>query len=129
MKNILTKIFSSKKDLSSKEVSFLEITKKTKVSIIFKIISNYNDLSEIRYVGGCVRKILNNEKFDDIDLATNLKPDEVKECLKNNNIDFFETGIDHGTITAPIGEKNFEITSLRKDVSTDGRRAVVKFTN
>ena len=129
MKNILTKIFSSKNDLSSTEVSFLEITKTTKVSELFNVISNYNDLSEIRYVGGCVRKILNNEKFDDIDLATNLKPDEVKECLKNNNIDFFETGIDHGTITARIDEKNFEITSLRKDVSTDGRRAVVKFTN
>ena len=129
MKNILTKIFSSKNDLSSKEVSFLEIAKTTKVFDLFKVISNYSDSSEIRYVGGCVRKILNNEKFDDIDLATNLKPDEVKECLKNNNIDFFETGIDHGTITARIDKKNFEITSLRKDVSTDGRRAVVEFTN
>ena len=129
MKNILTKIFSSNSKLSSKEISFLEITKITKVSELFKIISIYNESSEIRYVGGCVRKILNNEKFDDIDLATNLKPDEVKECLKNNNIDFFETGIDHGTITARIDKKNFEITSLRKDVSTDGRRAVVEFTN
>ncbi len=129
MKNILTKILSSKSDLSSKEIYFLEITKTTRISDLFKVISNYNVLSEIRYVGGCVRKIINNEKFDDIDLATNLKPDEVKECLKNNNIDFFETGIEHGTITAHIGEKNFEITSLRKDVSTDGRRAVVEFTN
>ena len=129
MKNILTTIFSSKSDLSSKEISFLEITKTTRISDLFKVISNYNVLSEIRYVGGCVRKIINNEKFDDIDLATNLKPEQVKECLKNNNIDFFETGIEHGTITAHIGEKNFEITSLRKDVSTDGRRAVVEFTN
>ena len=129
MKNILTKIFSSKKKFSSKEISFLEITKKTKITELFKAISNYNDLSEIRYVGGCVRKILNNEKFDDIDLATNLKPIEVKECLKKNNIDFFETGIAHGTITARIDEKNFEITSLRKDISTDGRHAVVEFTN
>jgi len=129
MKNILTKIFSSKKELSSKEISFLEIINTTKVSDLFEVISNYNDLSEVRYVGGCVRKILNKEKFDDIDLATNLKPEEVKECLKNNNIDFFETGIEHGTITARIEEKNFEITSLRRDVSTDGRRAVVKFTN
>ena len=129
MKNILTKIFSRKNQLSSKEISFLEITKTTKVSELFNVISNYNDQGEIRYVGGCVRKILNNEKFDDIDLATNLKPEEVKECLKNNNIDFFETGIEHGTITARIEERNFEITSLRKDVSTDGRRAVVEFTN
>jgi len=129
MKNILTKIFNPKKSLNSKELSFLEITKVTKVSEIFKAISNYNAKSEIRYVGGCVRKILNKESFDDIDLATNLKPDEVKECLKKNNIDFFETGIDHGTITARINKKNFEITSLRKDISTDGRRAVVEFTN
>ena len=129
MKNILTKIFNLKKSLNSKESSFLEITKVTKVSEIFKAISNYNAKSEIRYVGGCVRKILNNEKFDDIDLATNLKPNELKECLKKNNIEFFETGIDHGTITARIDEKNFEITSLRKDISTDGRHAVVEFTN
>ena len=129
MKNILTKIFSSKKNLSSKEISFLEITKKTKVAELFKAISNYNDQSEIRYVGGCVRKILNNEKFDDIDLATNLQPHEVKECLTKNNINFFETGIAHGTITARIDEKNFEITSLRKDVLTDGRHAIVEFTN
>ena len=129
MKNILTKIFSSKAELNSKEKSFLEITKKTKVLEIFKAISNYNEESEIRYVGGCIRKILSKEKFDDIDLATNLKPDEVKECLKNNNIDFFETGIEHGTITARLDEKNFEITSLRRDVITDGRHAEVEFTN
>ena len=129
MKNILNKFFSSKANLNSKEKSFLEIIKKTKVSEIFKVISNYNDSSEIRYVGGCVRKILNNEKFDDIDLATNLRPQEVKECLQNNNIDFFETGIEHGTITARLDNKNFEITSLRKDVSTDGRHAKVEFTN
>ena len=129
MKNIITKFFSSKKNLNLKEISFLEITNKTKVSKLFKAVSSYNELSEIRYVGGCVRKILNNEKFDDIDLATNLKPNELKECLKKNNIEFFETGIDHGTITARIDEKNFEITSLRKDISTDGRHAVVEFTN
>ncbi len=128
MKNIFTKIFSSKKDLNSRKISFLEITKKTKISEIFKAISNYSESSEIRYVGGCVRKILNNENFDDIDLATNLKPREVKECLQNNNIKFFETGIEHGTITAHIDGKNFEITSLRKDISTDGRHAIVEFT-
>ena len=129
MKNILRKIFSSKPNLNYKEKSFLEITKKTEVLKLFKVISDYNVSSEIRYVGGCVRKILNNERFDDIDLATNLKPNEVKECLKNNNIDFFETGIEHGTITARLNEKNFEITSLRKDILTDGRHAKVEFTN
>jgi len=129
MKKLLTNIFTKKKKLNAKEMAFLEIKQTTKVSEIFKAISNYNDLSEIRFVGGCVRKILNNEKFNDIDLATNINPDQVKKCLKNNNIKFYETGIDHGTITANIEEKNFEITSLRKDVLTDGRRAVVEFTN
>jgi len=128
MKNIINKFFSLNKKTNHKELSFLEIEKTTKVSEIFKAISNYNNLSEIRYVGGCVRKILNNEKFDDIDLATNINPEGVKQCLKDNNIDYFETGIVHGTITANIEEKNFEITSLRKDVLTDGRHANVEFT-
>ena len=81
-----------------------------------------------RYVGGCVRKILNNENYDDIDLATNLDPQQIKECLNANNIKFFETGIKHGTITATIEKQNFEITSLRKDIATDGRHAEVLFT-
>ena len=129
MKNILTKFFSLKNNLYSKKKYFSEISEKTKIDKLFEAISNHSELSEIRYVGGCVRKILNNEMFDDIDLATNLKPNEVKECLKKNNITSFDTGIDHGTITARVDEKNFEITSLRKDVSTDGRRAVVEFTD
>ena len=71
-------------------------------------------------MGGCVRKLINNEKIDDIDLSINLKPDIVVEILKNK-IKFYETGIDHGTITAVVKNKTFEITSLRKDMITDGR--------
>tara|TARA_Y100000591_G_scaffold331531_1_gene365747 strand:+ start:177 stop:1310 length:1134 start_codon:yes stop_codon:yes gene_type:complete len=80
------------------------------------------------YVGGCVRKILNNEKVDDIDLATNLNPKQVCEILKKNNIKYYESGIRHGTITAVIDKFNFEITSLREDISTDGRHAEVRFS-
>ena len=83
----------------------------------------------IGWYGGCVRKIINNEKVDDIDLATNIEPTKVKEALKNKNINYFETGIKHGTITALIDNYKFEITTLRKDVSTDGRHAKVEFTN
>ena len=129
MKNFFIKVLSSKRKASPKAISFGQIPKSTKVSEIFKAISNFNNESEIRFVGGCVRKILNNEKFDDIDLATNIHPEQLKECLNNNNIDFYEIGINHGTITAKIEGKNFEITSLRKDVETDGRHAVVEFTN
>ena len=128
MYNFLKKIFKSTKKLTLKEKSFLSIYNNTEVSKIFDAISNFNETSEIRYVGGCVRKILNNEEVDDIDLSVNLNPDEVKECLKLNNIKFFETGIKHGTITANLGLKNFEITSLREDVDTDGRHAKVKYT-
>ena len=129
MNNFLNKIFGYKKKLGLRERSFLEIINTTKINNVFEAISKFNETSEIRYVGGCVRKILNGESFDDIDLATNISPEQVKECLNINNIKFFETGIDHGTITANIENKNFEITSLRKDISTDGRHAVVKFTN
>jgi len=129
MKNFFNKIFKYNKKLNLKEKSFLEIIENTKVSNIFESIEKYNETSEARYVGGCVRKILNKEKFDDIDLATNINPSELKDCLNKSNISFFETGIDHGTITANIENKNFEITSLRKDVKTDGRHALVEYTN
>ena len=128
MNNFIKKIFKFKKKISLKEKSFLEIIDNTKVSVIFESIEEYNDTSEARYVGGCVRKILNKEKFDDIDLATNINPTQLTDCLKKNSISFFETGIEHGTITANIENKNFEITSLRKDIHSDGRHALVEYT-
>ena len=128
MYNFFKKIFKTNKKLTLKDRSFLKIYKSTDISKLFDSISNFNDTSEIRYVGGCVRKILNQEDVDDIDLAVNLNPNQVKECLQSNNIKFFETGIKHGTITANIGQKNFEITSLREDVDTDGRHANVRYT-
>ncbi len=129
MFNFLKKIFKTSREPNLRERSFSKIYNNTEVSKIFDAISNFNEISEIRYVGGCVRKILNQEEVDDIDLAVNLNPNEVKECLQSNNIKFYETGIEHGTITANIGKKNFEITSLREDVDTDGRYANVKYTN
>ncbi|MDC3139568.1 CCA tRNA nucleotidyltransferase, partial [Candidatus Pelagibacter sp.] len=128
MYNFFKKIFKTNKKRSPKDSSFSNIYKNTKVSKLFDTISNFNDTSEIRYVGGCVRKILNQEDVDDIDLAVNLNPNQVKECLQSSNIKFFESGIKHGTITANIDQKNFEITSLREDVDTDGRHAKVKYT-
>ena len=128
MKALLKKIFQNKKISSDKDLKFQDLKNNKGVYKIFGAINNYNETSEIRYVGGCVRKILNDEKTDDIDLATNLTPDQVKQCLEKNQIKFFETGIEHGTITAVIDDQNFEITTLRKDVKTDGRHAVVEYT-
>ena len=124
LKNILRqKNINNKTAINIKKINF-----NTDVGKIFAAISEYSEKSEVRYVGGCIRKILNNEEVDDIDLATNLKPDEIINALKNNKINYYETGIDHGTITANINGKDFEITSLRKDVSTDGRHANVEFS-
>ena len=128
MNNFLNKFFSRTNNLDYINRGFRDLTSKTPIKKIFDAIINFSSNSEVRYVGGCVRKIINQETVDDIDLATNLTPQEVSETLKKNNINFYETGIKHGTITAIIDDYKFEITSLREDIETDGRHAEVKFT-
>ena len=126
---ILNKLCSHSKNFSSLNLKFKKIKEKTEIEKIFKAVEQFSDTSEIRYVGGCVRKIINNELVEDIDLAVNLSPSEVSKVLKKNNIKSCETGIKHGTITALINQNKFEITSLRKDIATDGRHAKVEFLN
>ena len=128
MDNFLNKLFFRLQKPDYINIGIKKIFEEPDIKIIFEAINTYNDISEIRYVGGCVRKIINREKIDDIDLATNLNPKEICDALTRNNINFFESGIDHGTVTALIDKQKFEITSLRKDISTDGRHAKVKFT-
>ena len=129
MLNILNKIFSSTKNLNVINQKFLKLRKETSVEKIFSAIEGFSEEAEIRYVGGCVRKIIKDEKVDDIDLATNIEPSKVKQALENKKINYFETGIKHGTITAVIDNNKFEITSLRSDIKTDGRHAEIEFTN
>ena len=128
MDKLLDKIFFRSKNLDYISQNIKKITQETSAYKIFEAINNFNETSEVRYVGGCIRKIIKKEQVDDIDLATNLIPSEVCDALKKNNINFYETGIDHGTITAIIGDQKYEITSLRKDVSTDGRHAKVQYS-
>ena len=128
MKNIFKKFFEKKKIVNQKYLEFEKLKNQSEVKNVFDAISNFSSDSEIRYVGGCIRKILNNEKVDDIDLSTNIRPEETILALKKNQINFFETGIKHGTITAVINQIKFEITSLRKDINTDGRHAEVEFS-
>lgn len=92
-------------------------------------ILNTSSTQPPRLVGGCVRDALLNQKSNDIDIATCLTPTQVIQCLNDHDIKSIPTGIDHGTVTAIYNDKCFEITTLRKDVSTDGRRAIVEFTN
>ena len=96
--------------------------------IIFSHLNEIEKDNNIRFVGGCVRKAFLGELVDDIDLATSLTPDEVKKKLSKENIKVIDTGISHGTVTVIINKKKFEITTLRKDISTDGRHAKVEFT-
>jgi len=128
MNTFINKFFFKSQNLNYINLSFKNIRKETEVEKIFNAISSFSENSEIRYVGGCVRKVINKEEVDDIDLAVNLKPADVCEALKKKNIKYYESGIEHGTITALINNNKFELTSLRKDVDTDGRHAKIEFS-
>ena len=128
MKSFLDTIFFRSNNLNFISQSIHNLIKNTSANKIFKAINFHSSDSEVRFVGGCIRKIINKEKVNDIDMATNLDPQKVKEILKKNKIDYHETGIEHGTITALIEGHKFEITSLREDILTDGRHAKVKFS-
>jgi poly(A) polymerase len=86
-------------------------------------------LGEARFVGGAVRNALLGAPVVDIDIAVPIPPDETLARLKAKGIRTIETGLDHGTVTALAGTHAFEITSLRRDVETDGRHAKVAFTD
>ena len=128
MKNFLLKFIKQKNINLNTNLKFENLKKKYEIKKIFNIFSNDLNNCQIRFIGGCVRKALSNENVDDIDLAVDLTPEEVKLILKNNNIKFFETGIEHGTITAKINNEKLEITSLRRDIKSYGRHADVEFT-
>ncbi len=128
MRNFLTNIINKKIDNSNVNSEFKKLKRDLEIKKIFDIFSSNINNYQIRFVGGCVRKILKKEKIDDIDLAVDANPHEVKSILKNNKIKFFEIGINHGTITAILNNKKFEITSLRKDIKNYGRHADVEFT-
>jgi poly(A) polymerase len=81
-----------------------------------------------RFIGGCVRDAIVGRSVSDIDLATDAVPDRVVEILGGAGIRTEPTGIEHGTVTAIVRDRPYQITTLRRDVETDGRRAVVSFT-
>ena len=83
---------------------------------------------QARFVGGAVRNALLGEPVTDVDIATPLAPDEVMQRLKAAQLGAIPTGIEHGTVTAVAMGRPYEITTLRRDVKTDGRRAVVAYT-
>ena len=123
---IKTDRFLYKKFGSNKGTKFLENIKEAR--IIFSRLNEIGEKSKVMFVGGCVRKSITGENVDDIDLATIYEPEQIKEKLDDKDIKIIDTGISHGTVTAILNKKKFEITTLRKDVSTDGRHALVEYT-
>lgn len=85
--------------------------------------------ADVRFIGGCVRDAVLRRPIRDIDLALALPPRRVMELLKAAGIKVVPTGIEHGTVTAVVGTRQYEITTLRVDVETFGRRARVAFTD
>ena len=86
-------------------------------------------LPEARVVGGAVRDTLAERPVTEVDLATPRLPDAVMETLRAAGIRAVPTGIEHGTVTAIVGSRGFEVTTLRRDLETDGRHALVAFTD
>ncbi len=84
---------------------------------------------QARFVGGCVRSALRGEPVSDIDVATCLRPEAAVHALETAGIRAEPTGIDHGTVTAIVSGQTIEVTSLRRDVETDGRRAIIAYTD
>jgi poly(A) polymerase len=84
---------------------------------------------DLRFVGGVVRDALLGRSISDIDLATPARPDDIIRAVSAAGLKAVPTGIAHGTVTALVGKRHFEITTLRRDIETDGRHAVVVFTD
>tara|TARA_B100000579_G_scaffold423463_1_gene426658 strand:- start:803 stop:2047 length:1245 start_codon:yes stop_codon:yes gene_type:complete len=107
--------------------SIFPFYRSVKAKKIFNIL-NSKKRRQAMFVGGCVRKYILNEKIDDIDIATTLTPNEIIERFENSDVKVKKTGVEHGTLTLIVEDQKFEITTLRKDISTDGRHANVEFT-
>ncbi len=110
---------------------FFPFYRSKEVSKIFDILEKDQPKNKkaAMFVGGCVRKYILGEKIDDIDIATIFNPEEIKEKFKDTEIKVINTGVEYGSVTLLINEHKFEITTLRKDIKTDGRHAEVSFTD
>jgi tRNA nucleotidyltransferase/poly(A) polymerase len=100
---------------------------RSKASPILDILAKNG--REGRLVGGCVRDTILGKPSADIDIAVNAPPDEVASIFEKAGLKVIPTGISHGTVTVIAGGVPFELTSLRKDVATDGRHATVEYTD
>ena len=110
---------------------FFPFYKNRDLKFVFKKLQEDfpNKSKTAMFVGGCVRKHLLNEEIDDIDIATTLTTDQIKKKFEGSKFEIIESGIKHGTVTLVSKKLKLELTTLRKDIKTDGRHAEVEFTD
>ena len=110
---------------------FFPFYKSKDIKKLFNILekNKSKNIQVAMFVGGCVRKFLENKDIDDIDIASIFSPEELKEKFKYSEFKIIETGIEHGSVTVILNSSKFEITTLRQDIKTDGRHAQVSFIN
>ncbi|OUV59989.1 MAG: hypothetical protein CBC88_03370 [Candidatus Pelagibacter sp. TMED128] len=110
---------------------FFPFYKNRDLKFVFKKLEE-NQSKETKvamFVGGCVRKYLSDEEIDDIDIATSLTTEQIKDKFKNTKFKIIDSGINHGTVTLISNRLKIELTTLRKDIKTDGRHAEVEYTD
>ncbi len=110
---------------------FFPFYKTKEIKLLFKNLEDGESKNKdiAMFVGGCVRNYLQSKKINDIDIATILTTDELKKKLQNSKFKIVDTGIDHGSVTIILENKKFELTTLRKDIKTDGRHAEIEITD
>ena len=113
------------------EKFFFPFYKNSELKFVFKKLQQGypNEPKVAMFVGGCVRKYLSSEEIDDIDIATSLTTDQIKEKFKDTRFKIIDSGIKHGTVTLVSDKFKLELTTLRKDIKTDGRHAEIEYTN
>ena len=113
------------------KIFFSPFYKNSELKLIFKKLEegSSNQSKTAMFVGGCVRKYLSNNEIDDIDIATSLKVSQIKERFKDTKFNIIDSGIKHGTVTLISDNLKLELTTLRKDIKTDGRHAEIEYTD
>ena len=111
--------------------TFFPFYRNSELKFVFKKLQRgFPDKPKVAmFVGGCVRKYLSNEEIDDIDIATSLTTDQIKEKFKDTKFSIIDSGLKHGTVTLVYDQLKLELTTLRKDVKTDGRHAEIEYTD
>ena len=111
--------------------TFFPFYKNSEIKFIFKKLQQGfpKEQQVAMFVGGCVRKYLSNEEIDDIDIATSLTTEQIKEKFIDTRFKIIDSGVKHGTVTLVYNQLKLELTTLRKDIKTDGRHAEIEYTN